>query len=154
MDLALIATTATYEARIPFVHFFDGFRTTHEIRKIEQLTDDDIKEMLDEDLILEQRKRALNPEDPIMRGSSQNPDVFFQAREAVNPYYNACPGIVQKTMDKFAKMTGRQYHLFDYYGPEDAERIIIIMGSGAEACRRLFRTGIGRSRSWCGSSGL
>lgn len=145
MDMALISHAATLEARIPFMHFFDGFRTSHEIAKIEQLSLEDIRTMIDDDLVLAHRERALSPDRPIMRGSAQNPDVFFQAREAINPFYDACPDIVQKTMDKFAKLTGRQYHLFDYYGPEDAERVIVIMGSGAEACQdtvdRLVKEG-------------
>ena len=135
MDLALIAHAATLEARIPFIHFFEGFRTSHEISKIEQLTEEDIRAMIDDKFVFEHRARALSPDRPVLRGTAQNPDVYFQARETVNPYYNACPGIVQKTMDKFAKLTGRQYNLFDYYGPKDAERIIVIMGSGAETCQ-------------------
>ncbi len=132
MDLSLIAQASTFEARIPFLHFFDGFRTSHEIMKIEQLTADDMKMMIDEELILAHRKRALSPENPFIRGTAQNPDVYFQARETVNPFYDACPEIVQKQMDKFELITGRGYHLFDYYGHEEAERIIVIMGSGAE----------------------
>lgn len=135
MDLATIAHAATLQARIPFIHFFDGFRTSHEIAKIEQLTDEDIKAMIPEELVLAHRARALSPDHPVLRGSAQNPDVYFQAREAINPYYLACPEIIQKTMDKFAQMTGRTYKLFDYYGPSDAERVIAIMGSGAEACQ-------------------
>lgn len=145
MDLALIAHAATLESRIPFVHFFDGFRTSHEISKIERLTDEDIRAMVDDELVLAHRARGLSPDHPVVRGTAQNPDVFFQARESVNPYYNACPRIVQETMDRFAELTGRQYHLFDYYGPEDAERVIVMMGSGAEACQdtvdRLSRDG-------------
>ncbi|MBN1870779.1 MAG: pyruvate:ferredoxin (flavodoxin) oxidoreductase [Candidatus Omnitrophica bacterium] len=132
MDLALIAHAAALESRIPFMHFFDGFRTSHEISKVEQLTEEDIRAMIDDKFVFEHRARALSPDRPVLRGTAQNPDVYFQAREAANPYYNACPGIVQKTMDKFAKLAGRQYHLFDYYGPKDAERVIVIMGSGAE----------------------
>ncbi|VAX35462.1 Pyruvate-flavodoxin oxidoreductase [hydrothermal vent metagenome] len=135
MDFALISQAATLESRVPFVHFFDGFRTSHEIAKIEQLSDEDISEMMDEELILAHRERSLSPDRPVLRGTAQNPDVYFQAREAVNPYYDACGEIVQKTMDKFAKVTGRQYNLFDYYGPQDATRVIVIMGSGAEACQ-------------------
>jgi len=132
MDLALIAHAATLEARVPFIHFFDGFRTSHEVLKIEQLTDDDIRAMIDDRLVAEHRRRAMNPDRPVLRGSAQNPDVFFQAREAANPFYLACPGIVQRTMDRFARLVGRQYRLFDYVGAPDAERVIIIMGSGAE----------------------
>ena len=135
MDLALVAQASTLEARIPFMHFFDGFRTSHEIAKIEPLSLDQIKTMTDEKRVLEHRLRRLSPDDPVIRGTAQNPDVAFQARETVNPYYAACPGIVQKTMDKFAQITGRAYKLFDYYGSPDAERVIVIMGSGAEACQ-------------------
>ena len=133
LDNALIAHAATLEARVPFVHFFDGFRTSHEASKIERFADEDIKAMMDDKLVQAHRARALSPDHPVLRGSAQNPDVFFQARETCNPYYAACPEIVQKAMDKFAKIVGRQYHLFDYFGPEDADRIIIMMGSGAEA---------------------
>ncbi len=133
MDFALIAQAATLESRIPFLHFFDGFRTSHEVMKIEQLNFDDMKHMVDDDLVIAHRKRGLTPDNPVMRGTAQNPDVYFQGRETVNKFYDACPGIVQKQMDKFAKLTGRQYNLFDYYGAPDAERVIVIMGSGAEA---------------------
>ncbi len=133
MDFALIAQASTLEARIPFVHFFDGFRTSHEVMKIEELSIDDMKAMIDDELVIAHRKRALSPDNPFMRGTAQNPDVYFQGRETVNPFYLACPAIVQKQMDKFAKLTGRQYNLFDYYGAPDAERVIILMGSGAEA---------------------
>ncbi len=133
MDLSLIAQAATLEARVPFLHIFDGFRTSHEVAKIEQLDDADIRAMIDDELVRAHRARALNPEKPFMRGTAQNPDVYFQARESANPFYLATPGIVQKLMDKFAGIVGRQYHLFDYYGAPDAERVIVIMGSGAEA---------------------
>jgi pyruvate-ferredoxin/flavodoxin oxidoreductase len=133
MDFALIAQAATLEARIPFIHFFDGFRTSHEVMKIEELTIEDMKAMMDDELIIAHRKRGLTPDNPVMRGTAQNPDVYFQGRETVNPFYNACPAIVQKYMDKFAKLTGRQYNLFDYVGAPDAEKIIIMMGSGSEA---------------------
>jgi pyruvate-ferredoxin/flavodoxin oxidoreductase len=132
MDNALIVQAASLKSRIPFVHFFDGFRSSHEVQKIEELTDEDMHAMIDDNLIIEHRKRALSPDHPVIRGTAQNPDVFFQARETVNPYYNDCPDIVQEMMDKFAKITGRQYHLFDYVGAPDAEHIIILMGSGAE----------------------
>jgi len=132
MDFALIAQAATLEARVPFIHFFDGFRTSHEVMKIEQLTDEDIKAMIDDQLVIAHRKRALSPDSPVMRGTAQNPDVYFQGRETVNSYYDAAPAIVQKHMDKFAKMVGRQYHLFDYVGAPDAERVVVMMGSGAE----------------------
>ena len=132
MDLAAIAHAATLEARVPFVHFFDGFRTSHEINKVEELTDDDLRAMIDEDLVLAHRARALNPEQPFIRGTAQNPDVFFQAREAINPFYARTPAIVQRAMDKFAALTDRHYHLFDYVGAPDAERVVVMMGSGAE----------------------
>ena len=133
MDFALIAQAATLESRIPFLHFFDGFRTSHEVMKIEELSIDDIKSMIDDDLVAAHHRRALTPDNPVMRGTAQNPDVFFQARETVNPFYIKAPDIVQKAMDKFAKIVGRQYHLFDYVGAPDAERVIVIMGSGSEA---------------------
>ncbi len=126
MDNALIAQAASLKSRIPFVHFFDGFRSSHEVQKIEELTDEDMRAMIDDDMIFEHRKRALSPDKPVLRGTAQNPDVFFQARETVNPFYDACPGIVQEMMDKFAKITGRHYHLFDYIGAPDAENIIIL----------------------------
>ncbi len=132
MDMAMIAHAATLEARVPFLHFFDGFRTSHEVGKIEQLSFDDMRAMIDEDLVLAHRARAMTPDRPTIRGTSQNPDVYFTCRETVNKFYLACPGIVQKTMDKFAKLVGRRYRLFDYVGAPDAERVIVIMGSGAE----------------------
>ena len=131
-DLALISTQASLASRIPFMHFFDGFRTSHEIQKIEQLTFDDMANMIDEDLVIAHRERGLTPDRPMMRGTAQNPDVYFTGRETVNKFYDATPSIVQKTMDKFAKLTGRKYHLFDYYGVKDAEEVVIMMGSGAE----------------------
>ncbi|HNT87099.1 MAG TPA: pyruvate:ferredoxin (flavodoxin) oxidoreductase, partial [Candidatus Hydrogenedentes bacterium] len=131
-DLALIAHAATLEARVPFVHFFDGFRTSHEVNKIEELVEDDMHALIDEELVRAHRARAMTPDRPVLRGTAQNPDVYFQARETVNPYYDACPGVVQKTMDRFAQVVGRSYHLFDYVGAPDAERIVILMGSGAE----------------------
>jgi len=132
MDLALIAHSATLAARVPMVHFFDGFRYSHELNKIEQLADTDIRAMIDDDLVRAHRERAMNPERPVLRGTSQNPDVFFQARESINPYYLAAPGLVQKAMDRFAEVVGRSYHLFDYVGAPDAERVIVMMGSAAE----------------------
>lgn len=135
MDTALIAQAATLQARIPFVHFFDGFRTSHEVDKVEQLTADDMRAMISDELVRKHRQRALSPDHPFIRGTAQNPDVYFQARESANPYYLALPTIVQNTMDRFAELTGRQYHLFDYYGAEDAEHVIVIMGSGAEVAR-------------------
>jgi pyruvate-ferredoxin/flavodoxin oxidoreductase len=131
-DFACIAHAATLEARVPFLHFFDGFRTSHEVAKIEALSDDDLRAMIDDELVAAHRQRALTPDRPVLRGSAQNPDVFFQAREAANRFYLACPGITQAAMDRFAALTGRQYHLFDYAGDPEAERVIVLMGSGAE----------------------
>jgi pyruvate-ferredoxin/flavodoxin oxidoreductase len=131
-DLALIAHAATLKARVPFMHFFDGFRTSHEVQKIEGLSDDDLRFMIDDDLVNEHRARALSPDHPVLRGTAQNPDVFFQAREACNPYYVACAQIVQDAMDKFASRIGRTYKLFEYVGAPDAERVIILMGSGCD----------------------
>ena len=131
-DFALIAQAATLESRVPFLHFFDGFRTSHEINKVEQLTFDDLQAMIDDALVRAHRERALNPDRPVMRGTAQNPDVYFQGRESSNPYYLKTPEIVQKVMDKFAGLTGRQYRLFDYVGAPDATRVIVMMGSGAE----------------------
>ena len=135
MDLALIAQAATLKTRVPMIHFFDGFRSSHEVMKIEQLTTDDVRAMIDDDMVREHRARRLSSDKPIIRGTAQNPDVFFQAREAGNKYYAVCPGIVQEQMDKFAGIAGRQYHLFDYIGAPDAERVVILMGSGAETAR-------------------
>jgi len=132
MDMALIAQAATLESRIPVIHFFDGFRTSHEVAKVISVDADIMKQLINHELIAEHRQRSLSPEHPVLRGSSQNPDVFFQARESVNSYYLAMPGIVQKVMNQFAELTGRYYKLFDYIGAEDAKRIIILMGSGAE----------------------
>jgi pyruvate-ferredoxin/flavodoxin oxidoreductase len=132
-DFALIAQAATLESRIPFLHFFDGFRTSHEVNKIIPLLDEDLRALVDDRFIQQHRDRALSPDRPVLRGTAQNPDVFFQAREACNPFYRACPRIVQDVMDRFAKQTGRSYHLFDYFGAPDAERVIILMGSGAGA---------------------
>jgi pyruvate-ferredoxin/flavodoxin oxidoreductase len=132
MDLALIAHTATLESRIPFLHFFDGFRTSHEVAKIEQLTTDDMRAMIDDDLVGAHRARALTPDRPVTRGTAQNPDVYFQARESVNSFYLACPIIVENLMERFARVVGRRYRLFDYAGAPDAERVIVLMGSGAE----------------------
>lgn len=132
MDFSLISQAATLESRVPFVHFFEGFRISHEIQKIEELTFDDMRAMIDDDLVKAHRLRSLSPDHPTLKGTSQNPDVYFQGRETVNKFYAACPAITQKAMDKFAKLTGRQYRLFDYYGAPDAERIIISMGAGSE----------------------
>lgn len=131
-DLAVIAHAATLKSRIPFIHFFDGFRTSHEIQKIEPLDDDVLRKMIDDELVFAHRRRGLNPNHPVLRGTSQNPDVFFQGRESVNPYYKATPAIVQEYMNLFGKLTGRHYNLFDYVGAPDAEHVIILMGSGSE----------------------
>ncbi len=131
-DFALIAQAATLTSRIPVMHFFDGFRTSHEVSRIEALDDDDLRAMLPDHLIAAHRRRALSPDHPVLRGSAQNPDVFFQAREAANTFYLACPGLMQQAMDRFAARTGRHYRLFDYAGHPHAERVIVIMGSGAE----------------------
>jgi pyruvate-ferredoxin/flavodoxin oxidoreductase len=131
-DMAAIATAATLAGRLPVLHFFDGFRTSHEVAKIISIDDQVLQKMLPQELIGAHRSRALSPEHPVLRGTSQNPDVFFQAREAQNGWFDAFPEIVQQNMDKFAKLTGRQYKLFDYVGAPDAERVIILMGSGAE----------------------
>ena len=128
--MALIAQQATLEARVPFLHFYDGFRISHEVNKIEQLSDEDVRSFIDMKMVQAHRERALNPERPVLRGTAQNPDHFFQAREACNPFYLACASIVQRTMDKFAQMFGRAYHLFDYAGAPDAERVIVAMSSG------------------------
>jgi pyruvate-ferredoxin/flavodoxin oxidoreductase len=134
-DMAAIASASTLAGRLPVLHFFDGFRTSHEVAKIVGLEDDVLRQLLPPERIAAQRHRALSPEHPVLRGSSQNPDVFFQAREAQNPWFDAFPGIVQKAMDQFAELTGRQYHLFDYVGAPDAERVIVMMGSGAETAQ-------------------
>jgi pyruvate-ferredoxin/flavodoxin oxidoreductase len=132
MDMALIAHASTLKSRVPFLHFFDGFRTSHEVSKIEALSEEDIKAMIDNEWVYEHKRRALNPDNPFIRGTAQNPDVYFQGRETVNKFYLATPAIVQEMMDKFAKIVGRQYNLFDYYGSPNAERVIVIMGSGAQ----------------------
>jgi pyruvate-ferredoxin/flavodoxin oxidoreductase len=133
MDMALIAQAATLESRIPFVHFFDGFRTSHEVNKIEMLHEDDLRALINIERILEHRERALSPDHPVLRGTAQNPDVYFQAREAITPFYAACPEKVQAVMDTFSRIVGRAYRLFDYVGAPDAEEVVVMMGSGAEA---------------------
>jgi pyruvate-ferredoxin/flavodoxin oxidoreductase len=134
-DLALVAHSAALETRLPFLHFFDGFRTSHEVAKIEQLTAEELRPMIDKRLVHAHRARALSPDHPFIRGTAQNPDVYFQAREAANPFYLAAPTIVQNAMDKFAELTGRRYSLFDYIGAPDAERVVIGMGSAAEVAQ-------------------
>ena len=145
MDLALITTAASLESRVPFIHFFDGFRSSHEVMKIEELDQNDLRAMIDEELVRGHRDRAMTPDRPVLRGSAQNPDVFFQARETINPFYQECPDIVQKAMDKFASIVGRQYHLFDYVGAPDAERVIVLMGSAVETAHETvdYLTGRG-----------
>ena len=131
-DMALIAQAATLRSRIPFIHFFDGFRTSHEVNKIRFLNDEQIRQMIDDDLVIAHRQRALNPNNPFIRGTAQNPDVYFQARETVNEFYTAVPGIVREEMEKFAGLTGRRYSPVTYFGSQDAESIIVVMGSGVE----------------------
>jgi pyruvate-ferredoxin/flavodoxin oxidoreductase len=134
-DLAAIAHAATLRARVPFLHFFDGFRTSHEVKKIEELTDDDLRALMSDDDVRAHRQRALTPDRPVVRGTAQNPDAFFQAREAGNRWYMACPDVVREAMERFAALTGRRYRLFDYFGHPEAERVIVLMGSGAEAAQ-------------------
>ena len=137
MDMALIAQAATLRGRVPLLHFFDGFRTSHEVAKIIEVSEEVVRALIDEGSVHAHRRRALSPEHPVLRGSSQNPDVYFQARETVNPYYAAFPHIVQETMDSFAQLTGRRYRLFDYLGHPKAERVVVMMGSGAEAAQEV-----------------
>ena len=144
-DLALIAHVASYRARVPFIHFFDGFRTSHEVQKIKQLSDADIRAVIDEEDIAAFRSRAMTPDRPTLRGTAQNPDVYFQGREAVNPFYRDLPGIVQDTMDKFAAVTGRRHRLFDYYGHPEAERVVVAMGSSIET--------LAETAAWLGTQG-
>ena len=131
-DFALIAHAATLEARVSFMHFFDGFRTSHEVQKVKLLSDGDLRSLIHDHLILAHRSRALTPDRPVLRGTAQNPDVYFQGREGANPYYNACPEIVQRIMDEFGERTGRHYQIYEYYGANDASRVIVLMGSGCE----------------------
>jgi pyruvate:ferredoxin (flavodoxin) oxidoreductase, homodimeric len=144
-DLALIAHAASYRARVPFIHFFDGFRTSHEVQKITPLSDDDLRAVIDEKDIAAFRARAMTPDHPTLHGTAQNPDVYFQGREAVNRFYAALPSIVQETMDRFAAVTGRQYHLFDYHGHPEAERVVVVMGSAAET--------LGETADWLNAHG-
>jgi pyruvate-ferredoxin/flavodoxin oxidoreductase len=136
-DMACIAQMATLPSRIPFLHFFDGFRTSHEVSKIEYIEDDDLRNLIDDDLVQAHRDRAMSPDRPFIRGTSQNPDAFFQAREAINPFYEVCAGHVVEAMERFGKRTGREYRLFDYVGDPAAERVVVIMGSGAEAVHEM-----------------
>ena len=137
-DLALVAQAATLATRIPFVHFFDGFRTSHEVAKIRMLSDDDLRAMVDDELVFAHRRRALDPDRPVVRGVAQNPDVYFQGRETVNPFYAAVPGAVEAAMQRFAARTGRAYRLFDYFGADDADRVVVLMGSGVETTRETI----------------
>ncbi|MDR0487210.1 MAG: pyruvate:ferredoxin (flavodoxin) oxidoreductase, partial [Treponema sp.] len=145
MDMAVVAHASTLRLRVPFLHFFDGFRTSHELQKIEEVSYDIMHQMIDDDLVAAHRRRGLTPENPSIRGTAQNPDTYFQGREGVNKYYEKVAGIVQAEMDKYAKLTGRAYHVFDYYGAKDAEKVIIIMGSGADTCEETvdYLTGKG-----------
>ena len=144
--MAAIAHAATLRSRIPFVHFFDGWRTSSEVSKLERLTDDDLRAMVDDDLVRAHRGRALSPDHPVIRGTAQNPDVYFQGRETANPYYAACPELVQQSMDKFAALTGRSYHLFDYVGSPDAERVVVLMGSGTDTAQETVEALVGTRR--------
>jgi pyruvate-ferredoxin/flavodoxin oxidoreductase len=144
MDFALIAQAATLESRVPFLHIFDGFRTSHEVAKITRLSDEEIRAVLNDELVRAHRERALSPDHPVIRGTAQNPDVFFQSRERSNPFYLAAPFIVEAVMDKFAEATGRRYRLFDYVGAQDAERVIVMMGSGAETAEEAVNALVAR----------
>ena len=138
MDMALIAQQAALASSLPFLHFFDGFRTSHEVQKVEELTLDDMRAMIDEDFVARHKMRGLSPDRPMISGTAQNPDVYFQGRETVNKYYLVVPKIVQEAMDKFAKIVGRQYHLFDYVGAKDAEKVIVVMGSAADTAHETI----------------
>jgi pyruvate-ferredoxin/flavodoxin oxidoreductase len=140
MDFALISQAATLRSRVPFLHFFDGFRTSHEVQKVEELTFDDMRHMMSDELINAHRLRGLSPDRPVMRGTAQNPDVYFQGRETVNQFYEPCIKIVQEEMDKFGKLTGRKYKLVDYAGAKDAERVVVVMGSAAETVEETVKT--------------
>ncbi|HNC69711.1 MAG TPA: pyruvate:ferredoxin (flavodoxin) oxidoreductase, partial [Pseudomonadales bacterium] len=138
-DFAAITQAVTLASRIPVLHFFDGFRTSHEVARIELIADETLRALLDDDAISAHRQRALSPDSPVLRGSAQNPDVYFQGRETVNPFYAAFPQKLQQAMDQFAALTGRQYRLYDYVGAADAERVIVVMGSGAETVEETVR---------------
>ena len=145
-DFAAVAHAATLRARVPFLHFFDGFRTSHEVNKIALIEPDQLRALIREDDLLAFRNRGLTSETPVVRGTAQNPDVFFQAREACNPFHDAVPGIVQEVMDEFAAQTGRQYSLVEYKGAPDADRVIVVMGSGAGAVEETVETMVGGRR--------
>jgi pyruvate-ferredoxin/flavodoxin oxidoreductase len=144
MDFALVSQAASLRTRLPFIHFFDGFRTSHEVSKIELLDESVLRALIDDKLIAEHRARAMTPDKPVLRGTAQNPDAFFQGREATNLIYSTCPDIVQKVMDEFAEQTGRKYNLFDYVGAPDAERVIVLMGSGCEAAHETVEALVAR----------
>src|SRR5688572_21393401 len=137
-DFAFISQAAALESRLPFVHFFDGFRTSHEIAKVVLLSEEEMRSMIDLELVFDHRARALSPDHPLLRGTAQNPDVFFQSRERANPFYNDCVNAVTETMDRFARVTGRRYAPFEYYGAPDAERVIVLMGSGCETVQETI----------------
>ena len=137
VDLAAVGHAATLRSRVPFMHFFDGFRTSHEIQKIETVDDAVLDAIVDDDAVAAHRGRSLSPDRPVIRGTAQNPDTFFQAREAANPFHDACPEIVADTLDQFAELTGRRYRLFDYVGHPEAERVVVMMGSGAECAHEV-----------------
>ena len=138
-DFALVSQASTLRSRIPFIHFFDGFRTSHEVSKISLLSDDQIRSLVPDQLVFDHRNRALNPDKPFIRGTAQNPDVYFQGRETVNSFYNNTPAITEAVMQSFAEMTGREYHLFEYVGDPEADRITVIMGSGAETVEETVK---------------
>ncbi len=143
-DMALIAHAATLKARVPFLHFFDGFRTSHEVNKIAQLSAEQIRAMIDDEDVRAHRARGLSPDRPFIRGTAQNPDVFFQARETVNPFYQRMPQIVEQAMDRFYEVTGRRYHIFEYVGAPEAERVIVLMGSGTETAHETVEYLVGQ----------
>ena len=140
MDFALISQASTLEARVPFLHVFDGFRTSHEVMKITKLSDDEIRAMIDQDLVRQHRARALTPDRPVIRGTAQNPDVFFQSRERANIFYQKTPAIVESVMKRFAEITGRHYKLFEYAGDPNAERVLVMMGSGCETAEETVES--------------
>src|SRR6187455_2574463 len=143
-DMSAVAHAATLESRLPFLHFFDGFRTSHEVAKMQEISDDDLRALISESSIFAHRSRGLTPDRPVLRGTAQNPDVFFQAREAANGFYDACPAVVERTMQAFAELTGRRYQLFEYSGDPDAERVIVLMGSGAETVHEVTEVLVSR----------
>jgi pyruvate-ferredoxin/flavodoxin oxidoreductase len=136
------------KAESPFIHFFDGFRTSHEVQKVELLDDSVLRSLIKDEWVIAHRERALTPDRPIIRGTAQNPDVYFQARESVNPFYVAYPEILQQAMDKFGELTGRQYHLFDYHGDPEAERVIVLMGSGCETVHETVDYLLPKGKKW------